>query len=141
MSCAERIPSKPEDSTSTCATQEFFAIVELVEQVLLDESVTMENLFVLQRINKSVQEIIHGSQPLQRKMCLAFDSKADSKAPTRYNATFSIPPGYLGRFPYQSVTNKRISEAFGTFTVVLLPDIEGGLMMGPTLSRGPGRIC
>ncbi|OQN99319.1 hypothetical protein B0A48_14295 [Cryoendolithus antarcticus] len=132
MAAAEKTSITPGSITRAAATQKFFAIVELVEQVLLYKSVTMENLFVLQRINKTVQGIIRGSQLLQRKMHLALETKFDGTAPTQYNTIFSIPPGYIGRFPYHSITNKRISNAFGNFAIVLLPGTDGGLMMGPT---------
>nr|OQO30585.1 hypothetical protein B0A51_01212 [Rachicladosporium sp. CCFEE 5018] len=129
MAAAEETSTPPGSITCAAATQKFFAIVELVEQVLLYKSVTMKNLFVLQRINKTVQGIIRGSQLLQRKMHLVLETKVDGTAPTQYNTIFSIPPGYIGRFPYQSITNKRISDAFGNFAIVFLPGTDGGLMM------------
>ncbi|KAK6434873.1 hypothetical protein LTR95_008943 [Oleoguttula sp. CCFEE 5521] len=144
MASTEESSNVSVHATPTNATQKFFAIVELVEQVLLYKSVTMENLFVLQRINKTVQGIIRGSQPLQRKMLLALDNKIDIKAPTQYNSIFSmryLAPGYRNTLPYRSIINGRISAAFGTFTIVLHPHAEGGLVQIRACPLGSSNPC
>ncbi|KAK5128441.1 hypothetical protein LTR85_003109 [Meristemomyces frigidus] len=47
-----------------------FAITELLEQILLVESVSMQDLFALQRVNRAFYQIISGSYHLQRRMHL-----------------------------------------------------------------------
>lgn len=52
------------------AAQRVFSIQELLELVLLQEILTVSNLFVIQRVDRTFQSTIKGSTPIRRKMVL-----------------------------------------------------------------------
>ncbi|OQN99318.1 hypothetical protein B0A48_14294 [Cryoendolithus antarcticus] len=58
----------PGSSGLTTATHNFFGIIELFEIVLLDDSITTEQFFVVQRVNGEFQAFIRGSLRLKRRI-------------------------------------------------------------------------
>jgi len=56
------------------ASKKVFVIAELVEIILLDDAITLKQLFVLQRLERTVKGAIEGSKRLQRKMFLLHGS-------------------------------------------------------------------
>jgi hypothetical protein len=82
---------------ATSAVRRVFDTTELVEMILLDDGLRMDQLFVLQRVNKRLQNVIAGSQKLQFKMfgilaCTSQNSNSSYKEEIQHCETEDLGP-------------------------------------------------
>nr|OQO30586.1 hypothetical protein B0A51_01213 [Rachicladosporium sp. CCFEE 5018] len=103
----------PGSSGPTTATHNSFGMIELFEHVLLDDSITTEQLFVLQRGNGEFQAIIRGSLRLKRKMGLEYAAGAVKSEDVEITRLFQPgSPLYSPERHSMDIANCDIKKAF-----------------------------
>ncbi|KAK6431301.1 hypothetical protein LTR95_012536, partial [Oleoguttula sp. CCFEE 5521] len=119
-------PADPSAPTSGRGPQKLFAVVELAELVLLDETITMEQLFLMQRVSRGFQGLIEKSLPLRRKMCLAHAPISPRTSPVLFSHILSGLRSTAATSPRRyRIENRSIGKAFGTFGIDHYPNLGG----------------
>ncbi|KAK6434874.1 hypothetical protein LTR95_008944 [Oleoguttula sp. CCFEE 5521] len=125
----EAVDADPNIVTSPYGAQKLFAIVELAELVLLNDTITTEQLFAMQRISRGFQHLIKHSLPMRKKMCLAHAPMSSRRSPVVFGNT---PPGQEDMLQsprmHLPIGNPNISRLFGIFAINHFPRSVGGLV-------------
>nr|OQO30588.1 hypothetical protein B0A51_01215 [Rachicladosporium sp. CCFEE 5018] len=126
----------PKLTPYNAAAQKVFAIVELLEIILLDQVIPVTELYALQQVNRDTYYTIRGCRALQKKMLSGYflDSAPDSSV--QFSPIFSPDhPSHphLRQIYFREtvfITNFSIAKAFGGFALCIsyFPHHEGGLL-------------